>query len=281
MDKVVASELQQLNIFHPGQSGSRKGKAAMDMAIQATIEAQLSLNQGKQAAWALRDIKSTFNYVQKDTVLRLAKLMGHKGLTRYIHWFFQPRQAMITWNGEARGTTTIGAGVPQGSPLSPVTFIIAVAKALEDADKRILREIPTHSVKTYFYVDDFNCTTRENKSRYRGRKPDAITAARKARSIVSEELECNGWFRDREKDEEINFGVNGEAKWVGINFTHDLNWKTHNNRRLNLAEAAWACILRLGTSRGGLSPTAWRHVYTGSIRAIATYSWELGHTDAT
>ena len=67
---------------------------------------------------------------------------------------------------------------------------------------------------------------------------------------------------------------------VGVTFSHNLDWKSHNNRRLNLAEAAWACISRLGTSRGGLSPTAWRQVYTGSIRAIATYGWELGHTDA-
>lgn len=83
-----------------------------------------------------------------------------------------------------------------------------------------------------------------------------MTAARKARGIVSEELEKNGWTRDPDKDEEVDFGVQGEAKWVGINFTHDLKWEKHCDRRLNLAEAAWACVSRLGTSRGGLSPTA-------------------------
>ena len=45
------------------------------------------------------------------------------------------------------------------------------------------------------------------------------------------------------------------------------------------AEVAWACISRLGTSQGGLSSTVWRQVYTGSIRAIATYGWELADTD--
>ena len=75
MDKVVASKLQHLDIFHPRQFDSRKGKAAMDMAIQATTEAQLSLKKGKQAAWVLGDIKSAFNFVQKDFVL--AKLRGH------------------------------------------------------------------------------------------------------------------------------------------------------------------------------------------------------------
>ena len=72
----------------------------------------------------------------------------------------------------------------------------------------------------------------------RGRKTEAITAARKARIMVSEELEKNGWKRDHEKDEEIDFGIQGEAKWVGISFTHDLKWGKHCDRRLNLAEAA-------------------------------------------
>ena len=162
--------------------------------------------------------------------------------------------------------------------ISPVVFLIAVAKALQGADTRIRREIPTHSVKIYSYVDDFNCTAREPEAptpRRRGRKPDAITAARKARSIVSEELKAHGWSRDPDKDEEINFGSKGTAKWVGITFSHNFNWKTHCNRRLDQAEAAWACVSRLGTSRGGLSPTTWRQLYTSSIRAIATYGWEL------
>ena len=118
---------------------------------------------------------------------------------------------------------------PQGSPLSPVLFLIGVAKALESADIRIEREILSHKVKVYSYVDDFNCTTEHIPPRKPrpGRQPEAITIARKARGIVSEELEKHGWTRDPSKDEEINFGIQGEAKWVGIHFTHELQWKTH------------------------------------------------------
>ena len=114
MDKVVASELQMLPAFHPRQFGSRKGKAAIDMAIQAVSETQLSITNGRQAAWALGDIKSTFNYVQKDSVIaKLEGLQGeHQGLICYIHWFFQPRKAKITWDGDTKGHTTVSAGVP-------------------------------------------------------------------------------------------------------------------------------------------------------------------------
>ena len=71
-----------------------------------------------------------------------------------------------------------------------------------------------------------------------GRQSEAITVARKARLIVSEELERHGWARDPDKNEEINFGVQGEAKWVGIHFTHDLQWKVYCIKRLNQGEGS-------------------------------------------
>ena len=108
MDKVVAEDLQMLPAFHQGQFGSRKEKSAIDMAIQAVTEIQLATVNGKQAAWALGDIKSAFNYVQKKTVIsRLGELQGeHQGLICYIHWFFQPRKATITWDGEVDRKST-------------------------------------------------------------------------------------------------------------------------------------------------------------------------------
>ena len=276
MDKVVASELQTLPVFHHGQYGSRKGKNAMDMVIQATSEAQLERSRGQACAWALGDIKSAFNYTRKANVIDRLATQKAEGLVRYIHWFYQPRMADITWDGETRASAiTIKSGVPQGSPLSPVLFLVGVAKAFDNADMRIQKEITSHRVNIYSYVDDFNCTTEKLPSRHPGRQPEAITVAKKARAITSEELEKCGWTRDPDKDEEINFGIQGEAKWVGVHFTQDLKWKKHCSKRLAQAEAAWACISRLGTSRGGLSPGTWRQVYTSSIRAIATYGWEL------
>ena len=162
-------------------------RAAIDMAIQATTEAQLERAEGRGCAWAMGDIKSAFNYTRKSTVLaRLQqKDPNHahlEGLTRYIQWCYQSREADITWDGEIRTKTSIKSGVPQGSPLSPVLFLIGVAKVFEDADLRIQKEISSHQIKTFSYVDDFNCTARQSPTApaRRGRKTEAITAARKA-----------------------------------------------------------------------------------------------------
>ena len=79
--------------------------------------------------------------------------------------------------------------VPQGSPLSPVLFLIGVARALENVDTRIKREITDHKIRIYSYVDDFNYTTEQLPCSRPGRQQEAITTAKKARKVVSQELE--------------------------------------------------------------------------------------------
>ncbi|SRR5258706_9216934 len=94
MDKVVANELQNLPVFHHGQYGSRKGKNAIDMVIQATTEAQLERTKGRGCAWALGDIKSAFNYTQKANIINRLNTLDRldnqetEGLRRYIHWLY-------------------------------------------------------------------------------------------------------------------------------------------------------------------------------------------------
>ena len=91
MDKVVANILQDLSVFHQGQYGSRKNRSVIDMAIQATTEAQLEKAKGRNYMWALGDIKSAFNYTCKanvmDRLLENENKTGQsmEGLRRYIH----------------------------------------------------------------------------------------------------------------------------------------------------------------------------------------------------
>ena len=51
--------------------------------------------------------------------------------------FFRARQFTISWDGKDRGNGRKNIGVPQGSPLSPVVFLMWMAPILEEMERRV------------------------------------------------------------------------------------------------------------------------------------------------
>lgn len=48
-------------------------------------------------------------------------------------------------------------GIPQGSPLSPVLFLLKMAPILREMERRIVQEVPGVGVKFSSYVDNLHC----------------------------------------------------------------------------------------------------------------------------
>ena len=51
--------------------------------------------------------------------------------------FFRPRQFEVEWDGKVHGRGSANIGVPQGSPLSPVVFLIWMAPILERMEEEL------------------------------------------------------------------------------------------------------------------------------------------------
>ena len=58
---------------------------------------------------------------------------------QYWHDFLRARRFKITGDGEARGEGRMDEGTPQGSILSPVLWLIYIARILKEANKRVGR----------------------------------------------------------------------------------------------------------------------------------------------
>ena len=56
-----------------------------------------------------------------------------------------------------RGVGRSKTGVPQGSPLSPVLFLVWMAPILAEMERRIKEEVLGVSVEFPSYVDDLHC----------------------------------------------------------------------------------------------------------------------------
>ena len=61
--------------------------------------------------------------------------------TGWIKSFFRKRIFDIEWDGEKIGQGNTNVGVPQGSPLSPVIFLIFMAPILEEMELIIAQDL--------------------------------------------------------------------------------------------------------------------------------------------
>ena len=105
------------------------------------------LNPAGRTTFPGKDIVSAFNMLKKEGVI--AGLQHSHAPTRiisYVESFLAPRTFPVQWDGIVRGQATMHRGSPQGSPLSPVIWLIYITKLLKRAEERIeYITIPTPS----------------------------------------------------------------------------------------------------------------------------------------
>jgi len=176
-------------------------------------------------------------------------------------------------------------GTTQGSPLSPVLWLIYLAKTLKGADARFIeisttptpyssrlrcgrgREV-TIEVSLFSYADDVNTlvVTRGTSARQHRRMVKEVD------TILEEEGAKDRLRWDPSKESTIEFSVAGEAATLGRQINWKLNFQPHVNSRTKNAEQLLNVMSRLSNSNGGISPRA---LYTCAIRPILTWGAEL------
>jgi len=83
----------------------------------------------KRTALALLlDVRGAFDRVDKRQLLKRMIQIGIEGnMIRWVDSFLSDRRAMLVIDGRTGQTHAIQAGLPQGSPVSPVLFILSVS----------------------------------------------------------------------------------------------------------------------------------------------------------
>jgi len=149
MNSRLSCVARATGLLNPHQCGFLAGLSASDAVTTLTHEVKSLPMAGRKVSTLFLDIKGGFDNVNPST---LCGMLRAKGVNPYlVSWtrsFLSGRSCRLRYQGSPKVFAPVAVGTPQGSPVSPLFFVIYVS--------RQHCEIPRGL--SLSYVDDFGLT---------------------------------------------------------------------------------------------------------------------------
>jgi len=214
----MTTYLEMFNIITNSQFGFRAKKntiAAIEVLITKVFEA--FENKGLALA-VFCDLSKAFDCVNHKKLLRKLRNMGFKGTSlKFLESYLKNRKQIVCIGGKWSKEALVEHGVPQGSVLGPLLFILMV------------NDLPSFLKSlTIQYADDTTLIEVDT---------DIDRLTNKSNETV---LQATQWFKDNgfllnvNKTQKLLFSlkgcvdsVNGSVKFLGLHIDNKLSWDSH------------------------------------------------------
>jgi len=124
----IASYCETNGAFHKGQFGCRHGRSTSDAVAKLVTFVEDAWQWKQTVLRQLLDIKGAFDRVVKRQLLeRMTEARIAGNIVRWVDSFLSDRRATLVIDGRTGKMHDIQAGLPQGSPGSPVLFILSIS----------------------------------------------------------------------------------------------------------------------------------------------------------
>ena len=246
-EQCLSSRIQNFfsvnNLLYKQQFGFCNQSSTENALTQLYDQLLTNLNNHETVCSIFLDLKKAFDSIHHSILLAKLEIYGIRGLPyKLIQSFLSQRQQYTMISGNKSETEDITCGVPQGSTLSPILFLI--------------------------YINDFHLATTMNVNLF---ADDAQVSASNSspallESYVNEEFKkIFNWLNANQlclnvkktsyiifsnKKSSINFNITignqtisrvTKAKYLGITIDQNLTWRPHIQiLKGKLASACWA-----------------------------------------
>ena len=280
MEKILASRLltkcEEEGMLPPEQFGNRP-KRSCEAAVRLVVQMVRAVWAQNSAASLLQlDLKGAFDRVHHEWLLVTLHRTGLPAqLLKWIKGWLHGRQSSMRVDGEETRFRDIPAGVPQGSPLSPILFVLFLAPLYN----RLRRD----GIMLAGFADDTNIlafgkTHRDNVSKLEA----TYRAAEKWAAEVGMQFEPakSELIHFREAGNPITLPVRlgadtiqpvPSARFLGVWLDYRLRWKAHIKAIRGKLERQTLALTRLAASVWGCDLPRARTLYTAVVRPLAVY----------
>lgn len=136
--------LLEIRFFYKFQSGFRPGDSTINQLIYICHQIYTALENGLEARMVFLDVSKAFDKVWHKGLLYKLECLGVRDpLLSWIRSYLSNRQQRVVIEGQNSEWVNINAGVPQGSVLGPLLFLIFINDITQDL-----------ACQSFLYADD-------------------------------------------------------------------------------------------------------------------------------
>ena len=155
--KKIVNFLEECNLFNCSQHGFTAGHSCLSQLLEYFDNFLCLLEEGNNVDTVYLDYSKAFDKVDHGILIRKLESMGINGkILRWISAFLSDRKQSVMVNGVLSKQATVISGVPQGTVLGPILFLIFIADIDEDVKYSFLSSFAddTRLFKSISYMID-------------------------------------------------------------------------------------------------------------------------------
>ena len=153
--KRMNSFISRYKLIKPNQFGFQKNKCTSDAILEFLENVYDSFNENKHYLAVFLDFSKAFDTISHDILLRKLEHMGFRGpIYQWIKSFLTNRKQYVNLGGSSSDILDTKMGVPQGSTLGPLLFILYINDMSNSLE----------NLKIVHFADDSTIHTTLNKN---------------------------------------------------------------------------------------------------------------------
>jgi ribonuclease HI len=281
LEKIMAKRLSYmaesvLHMLPSQQCGGRPGRSALDAVMTLVHTILEGWRKGKDTTALLVDIKGAFDNVHHPTLLNILQQKGAPyQLITWTSSFLSHRSTTLLVDGRKDSLQPVQTGIPQGSPISPLLFLIYTSN--------LYPTISINHVKTLGFVDDITLYTQGN-------------IQHNTHTLSKALQKCLRWTNEHHTSldlgEKLGFihftrklapfpslllpdtsmkKPSTSVKLLGIHLDSKLTFNIHIQHASAKAERAALGLARLGRCNYGMTAAAIRQLYLACVAPVMDY----------
>ena len=284
MEKIVNRRLSMYldknNVIQPYQSGSRKFHSTYDSLVRFESAIRENLLKSEYLVAVYFDIEKAFDMVWVHGLLRILKEIGLEGhLPNFIKNFLKYRKIKVRLGDILSSEYLLDNGVPQGSILSPILFILVI--------NSMFKNTPDIN-KSLFFDDGLAWTTGADLE-------SAMNKMQSALDVISEWGPKLGIkfstsktqymiftkrpiILQRNEEPEIKLTFYGESlekvakyKYLGLIFDPTLTWKRHIDKLVEKCKKPLSILQCVANKNWGADRKSLINLYLAIIQSKINY----------